>query len=220
MARSSKSKTDAAQDRSRVTAAVLALAADGRWGECTVASVAEATGLSRARVMRYLPCKAAALALIADHVDSTVLDDTERDPIDLDGDPKDRLFDALMRRFDTLQDDRDGATALFRAALRDPAAASCAAARSTRSMRLMLELCGISAAGPLGLVRIKGLTLVYARTLRAWVNDDSPDMAKTMSMLDKALSQGERIMGRLTPPWHRQRSTVEPTDPKAGSSAE
>jgi ubiquinone biosynthesis protein COQ9 len=222
MARASKSADTkpggAATDRARVTDAVLAAASAGAWDEATIDSLALDTDLTRARVLRVLPCKQAALALIADYVDSAVLDEADREPIDIDGDPKDRLFDAMMRRFDVLQDHRDGIVALIRAAMRDPAAAACAAARAGRSMRLMLEVCGISADGPFGMLRVKGLALVYARTLRAWIDDDSPDMAKTMSTLDTALSRGARIMERLTPS-RRRAAPAQPEEPEAEVSA-
>jgi hypothetical protein len=60
------------------------------------------------------------------------------------------------------------------------------------SMARMLEAAGLSARGPVGAVRTKGLAVVYANAVRAWLGDDSTDMASTMAALDKGLRQAER----------------------------
>jgi hypothetical protein len=44
-------------------------------------------------------------------------------------------------------------------------------------------------------LRVKGLSAVYLHGLRAWFRDDSPDKAKTMAALDRALGQADRLAG-------------------------
>ncbi|KAB2864417.1 MAG: TetR/AcrR family transcriptional regulator, partial [Bauldia sp.] len=36
--------------------------------------------------------------------------------------------------------------------------------------------------------------LVYAEAMRTWLDDDAPDLARTMAALDRALRRGERAM--------------------------
>ena len=67
-----------------------------------------------------------------------------------------------------------------------------------RSMAAMLETARISSSGVKGLVRTKGLAAIYLATLRVWLRDESPDMAKTMASLDGYLRRVEGLAGRLS----------------------
>jgi hypothetical protein len=62
-----------------------------------------------------------------------------------------------------------------------------------RSLSLTLEAAGISASGLKGALRLKGLLAVYVAGLRAFANDESDDLAKTMAEIDKRLGQAERV---------------------------
>ena len=56
----------------------------------------------------------------------------------------------------------------------------------------MLEAAGIGSGGLAGRMRAAGLAVVYARAFRAWLEDDSADLGKTMAALDRGLAQAER----------------------------
>ena len=64
-------------------------------------------------------------------------------------------------------------------------------------MALMLEAAGLAAGGARGVLRIKGLALVYLASLRVWLKDESADKARTMAALDKQLRRAESLMQRL-----------------------
>jgi hypothetical protein len=68
---------------------------------------------------------------------------------------------------------------------------------TTASMAWMLTGAGIRATGREGLFRAQGLTLVWAQTLRVWLDDDDPGLSRTMAELDKQLRCGERALIRL-----------------------
>ena len=72
-------------------------------------------------------------------------------------------------------------------------------AATLRSMGWMLEAAGLSAAGLRGLLRSEALLGVWLYALRAWRDDDSPDLSGTMAALDKALDQAERVFDLLVP---------------------
>jgi len=40
-------------------------------------------------------------------------------------------------------------------------------------------------------VRTKGLAVLYLAAMRAWLSDDSADLARTMAVLDRGLRQAE-----------------------------
>ena len=65
------------------------------------------------------------------------------------------------------------------------------------SMTWMLEAAGLSPRGITGILRVQGLLALYLYTLRTWLKDDSPDMGKTMVILDKGLSKLERAANFL-----------------------
>ncbi len=80
-------------------------------------------------------------------------------------------------------------------------------------MAWMLEAAGLGAAGVRGLVRVKGLALVYMAVLRVWLDDDSDDSAATMATLDRRLRQAESLVMLLRLPRRRGRGAprAEPT---------
>ena len=62
------------------------------------------------------------------------------------------------------------------------------------SQRFMLAAAGIDTEGPLGALKLQGAVLVYANTMRTWLDDDDPALAKTMARLDRELRRGERVL--------------------------
>jgi hypothetical protein len=71
------------------------------------------------------------------------------------------------------------------------------AAASERSMRWLLDACGVRTAGLTGALRVRGLVAVWLWTVRAWQTDESADLSTTMAALDRALGQAERAAGWL-----------------------
>jgi hypothetical protein len=125
-----------------------------------------------------------------------------------EGPVRDRLFDIVMRRIDVLQANRRGVLALLRALPSEPGLALMLTAASLRSMVWLLEGAGISATGPIGLLRAKGMLAVWLWTVRAWQNDDTADLSATMAALDVALNRAEQAAGWL--PGGRRSAVAEP----------
>jgi len=123
---------------------------------------------------------------------------------------KDRLFDVLLRRVDFLQSHRAGVLALLRMLPLNPPLAAWLAGETEISMGWLLEAAGISALGPRGAVRKKGLLAVWAWGIRAWTNDESEDLSATMAAFDVALTRADQIAARFT-----QAPPAEPFAPTA-----
>lgn len=176
-----------ADARARILAAALKLAAERGWRRTRLSDVAAEAGVGLDTLRRTYPSKAAIVGGLIRRTDerALVLGPAEGSSA------RDRLFDVLMRRFDTLAPDRAGIVAILRALACDPAAALCHGPRLMVSMAWSLEAAGLSASGPVGLIRTKGLAAVYLWALRAWLDDTSPDLAKTMAALDRGLRQAE-----------------------------
>jgi hypothetical protein len=125
--------------------------------------------------------------------------------------PRERLFDVLMRRLETLGPRKEAMRSLLHSAGRSPGLAIALNGLAVRSMQWMLTAADIGAAGTRGMVRAQGLALLYGQVLRTWVDDDDPGLARTMAVLDRQLARGARWSGfvddlcRLVPGRWRRR---------------
>lgn len=177
----------------RLIDAAMVLAAEGGWQGASMARIAAAADMPLAEALAVFPSRGAVLAGLADAVDRAVLADLGADS-DTGETPKDRLFDILMRRFDALAPYKAGLAGVAHAHCRDPLAVLCHIGRVQAAMALTLEFAGLPSHGVCGLVRTKGLMLIYANALAVWFRDDSPDMAATMAALDRGLARADRIV--------------------------
>ena len=190
--------------------AALDLAARQSWRDTSLADIAGAAGVSLADVRAHYSSRSAIVAAFMRRVDAAVL---AADQPELAGEPaRDRLFDVIMRRFDALAPHREALRSILRAGPGDPAAALSAACALACSMAWMLEAARIGSSGLAGLLRIKGLALIYLSVLRVWLEDESDDMARTMAALDQRLRQAERLMALCRLP--RGRRAPAEADPE------
>lgn len=175
-----------------VDAAMTAFAAEGYAG-ARLTHIAEAAGTDLGALRARVTDKVGIVALLLRRVDGEVL--SEDAGFGPEESVRDRLFDLLMRRFDALSPYRVGLRACAEAFRRDPALALRLAPAACGGLGWYLEAAGTSADGPLGTLRIKGLSAVWLRCLSEWFDDEGPDLPKTMAALDKALAQAERAAG-------------------------
>ena len=161
------------------------------WSRMTVADAAREAGLPLDRARERFPVRACVLTRLGLQADRTALAGDS-----VTGTVRERLFDALMRRFDVLQQHRGGVRALLRGLPLDPALALMLAGGTGRSMAWMAQAAGLGTTGITGGLRVAGLVGVWMQTLRAWDRDDSPDLSGTMAALDRALDRAESL-GRM-----------------------
>ena len=175
----------------RLIDAALRLAVKRGWRNVTLAEIARAAGASLAETYRIMPSRSAVLDAFARRIDAEVLaaDAVEKDSLR----PRDRIFDVLMRRFDALQRHRKSVAAILRDSGRDPVALLASAPQFLRSMRWMGEAAGLPMDGLGGLLRTHAIGTAWAATLRTWLADETPDLARTMAALDQRLRCAERL---------------------------
>jgi AcrR family transcriptional regulator len=203
-----KASPPAADPAQRLIDAALVLAARQRWSRTSLADIAGEAGLPLHEAYVQFRSKAAILDGLMRRVDAAALEGVDRDAAVIGGHAKqngeapaepasavrDRLFDTLMRRFDILSPYRDGLRGVLRDGIADPGSLVAGAAL-LRSMAWMLEASGISAAGWRGRLRVPALAGLYLMVFRVFLDDDSPDLARTMATLDRQLRRGERVLG-------------------------
>lgn len=176
----------------RILDAALDLAADTRWRNITMEMVAEASGARLARVYDLFPSKAALINGFIHRTDQAVL--AGHDFGDASEPCRERLLDVLMRRFDALGPRRASVASITRDIVSDPGALLCALPAFAGAMAWSLEAAGIRSSGPLGMIRIKGLSLIYLSAVRVWLRDDTQDLSRTMAQIDKSLKRAESLM--------------------------
>ncbi len=178
----------------RLVAAFWQVVALHGWHGLTMRRVAAASGLSIAELRRRCPSPLDLLRLHGRVMDLAVLEGTVADQGGLDGGlTRDRLFDVLMRRIDAMQPHRAGIVRLLEDLRRDPLLALLLLWELPRSMAWMLEAAAVRTSGLDGLLRVNGLTGVWLATIRAWMQDESPDLGPTMAALDRALDRAEQV---------------------------
>jgi AcrR family transcriptional regulator len=203
---------DRLEERDRLVKAALGLMAEQGWRELSLAGVATAADLPLDALYRHFPNKSDLLAGIWKMVDMAAL---AGGPVDLDEPPRDRLFDVMMRRFDAMQEHREGFVALLRELRFDPVGLVLNVPTVELSMRWVLEAAGLPPSGILGELRVRGLLVVYGFAVRAWMQDESADMARTMKELDSRLRQAEQVANTVErgPSLRRGRRDEPPAEP-------
>jgi len=173
--------------------AALALAAERRWRDVSLADIAARAGMEGAALRAQHRSKAAILDAFVRRVDDAVAAGTAPDAED---EPtRDRLLDALLRRIEILAPHKPAIASIACDTLLVPPAALCASVRLMRSMVRTLEMADAGSHGPLGLLRAKALGAIYVSALWIWLRDDDPELARTMAHLDRRLSDAERLAG-------------------------
>jgi AcrR family transcriptional regulator len=224
MARKPQPETSADTNRAKIIRAFMALLAERPFEEISFSEVAARAGLSLAECRAEFGSPMGVLAAQVKEIDRQVL--AGGDP-ELAGEPpRERLFDVLMRRLETLAPHRAAIRSLMRSTRRNPALALALNQMAVRSQQWMLTAADMDAAGPQGLVRAQGLALLYASVLRTWVEDEDPGQASTMAALDRELARGARygaflndvcgiasVLARLVPSRRRRRRDPEPPPP-------
>jgi AcrR family transcriptional regulator len=177
-------------DREKVIAAFMALLAEKPFEEIGMAEVGRDAGVSLAQLRGEFSSTFAILAAHMKEVDRKVLagadTDMEEEP------PREKLFDVLMRRIETLAPHRAAVRSLLRSARRNPALALGLNGAAVRSQQWMLTAADIDAAGPRGALRAQGLACLFTRVLNVWIDDEDPGLAPTMAALDRELARGQR----------------------------
>lgn len=210
-----RSMTDAASSPDRpapdaILDAALEVAAERGWRAVTPTEVSARAGGDLTPLAGCGPFRPRLLAALTERTDAAMragLDDDARDPT---LPVRDRLFEALMARLDALAQHRAGTVAVLRGVPFDPPSALATLPLLGRSMARTLEAIGESPLPPFGPLKVKGLSIVWLATLRAWLKDDSPDMAVTMKALDAALGRAEEAANSLLPGARRRAAEAAP----------
>lgn len=186
-------KTTSKSVKDKAVDAVLALAQVKGWDQISMGDIALKAGLPLPELFDVFETRSDVLVALGRRIDRRVLEAVG--PVSEASDPRDRLFDILMERFDILSEDRAAYVSILKSFKLDPKQAVISLPHLCQSMSWMLEACQISTSGVRGAARVAGLTGIYLKTLRVWLSDDTADSSKTMAKLDQTLGKAERLVG-------------------------
>jgi len=194
MAKGSTAKAAPAPGRDEIIEATMRLAVERPWDDIEIGDIAEAAGMSLSAFREMFPSKGAVLGGFARKIDLQVLAGHSDDLI---GEPaRERLFDVYMRYLDALAPYKPALRRIAHAVRREPLTLAALNQVALNSHRFILASAHIPTEDSLGPMKLQGSVLTLARTMETWLEDDDPDMAKTMARLDKELGRAERFMER------------------------
>jgi len=188
--RNSAKAAPEASVKDRIIDAALALAAVQAWEHCSTRDIAIEAGVTLADFYDHFEDRTDVLVAFGRRLDRKVLE-AFAEP-DYEADPRDRLFDILMERFDLANEHRDAITSIMHSHKIDPKQIILTLPHLGGSMAKMLEASGLDTGGLRGALRVAALSAGILWVLRTWAEDDSEDMGKTMAALDKTLGNLER----------------------------
>jgi len=177
--------------RPRLVEALMQLCGERRFEEISIRDVAARANVSLADFRDAFPSKAAILGSFNRMIDRAVLDQDFSEMATET--PRERLFDALMRRLEVMTPYRAGLREIVAWVKRDPLSASQLNRAIVNSMRFMLEAAGVDNEGPAAALKLQGLTLGWARLVEVWLDDEDPGLSLTMAALDRELTLGEKL---------------------------
>lgn len=177
--------------REKIVQAALALADQIGWDLVTLGDIASECDLTLAQLHMYVADKMDVLCALGRIIDRRVLENIEAP--DPSATPKERLFDVMMDRYEVLNDYRAGLTAIVHSFKYDPKQALISMPHLCRSMNWMMEAADVSVRGFKGAFVLAGMSGLYLKVLKTWMEDESPDLSKTMAALDKELARAEKL---------------------------
>ncbi len=175
--------------RDRVIDATLRLAARREFGDVSLTDIAHEAEIPLADLRDLFPSKGAIVGGLSRRVDRQVL---ERVSAKNSHDPaRDRLYEVLRARLETVEPIREALASVARWAARDPLMGTALNRETVNSMRFMLEAADIDSDGPVGSLKLQGLALAWGRVLHAWFENG---FSFALETLDREIARGERYV--------------------------
>lgn len=178
-------------DDKKICDAALKLAALHGWGALTLNQISQATKLSVPQIKKRFSDTNGILPAIVGQFDretKAALGKTATGTT-----PHDRLFEIMIARFDVLQKHRAALLRIITEVKRNPSLARHIFPSQIKTMKTMLDLAKLKQTGPKELLATFGLYTIFILTLHTWERDESKDMSKTMSALDRYLRRAEKL---------------------------
>lgn len=186
--------------------AAFKLAETGKWGDLTLAEIAAEAGLSL-KDFHGVADKTDLSASVERFFDAGMSEGS----IDPEETARTRLFDVIMLRFEAMEEVRDGAMSYLRWRDRSLDGLALRLTARAKTAKWALACAGLDGTSqiPRG-VQVASLGWALAQAERAWRQETSPDLSRTMASLDAELIKIEERAA-----WIKNRGkSRKPSDPE------
>lgn len=163
--------------RSRAVRAAFELAQERFWLSMSLADIAERAGLGLADLRREFASTSDILRAFQADVDAETL---ARAPARPEWTPRERLFDIIMTRFEVMEPYKPALKRISSELRFRPVQAA------------ILASTGVIRASTYGYLITPVYAAVYAKVFRAWLDDPSPALDRTMAVLERRLRRAEQ----------------------------
>ena len=127
---------------------------------------------------------------------SKMIDEKVESNIDIEefknSDVKDNIFELIMMRFDAMTPFKGGLKKIINE-IKSPIILKEISQNILVSMDFYLEFSNAYDHTIFDVIKKKSLFLIYSYCFKAWLNDDSKELSKTMSELDRLLNYAEKF---------------------------
>ncbi len=176
-------------EKNTVAQGILTLLEDKDWIDLTLNDVAAHLSINLEELHRFATSKEDLLTLIISYMEEQTLRHTDQHLITEKTSKEDRLFDTLFARFEAATPHKKAIANLKNTFQGNPTLAFNTIPQFIEAVKRLAALADIRFSGPLGALQLRGFSLIYLRLIYIWLDDTSPDMAKTMAATDKAVTK-------------------------------
>jgi AcrR family transcriptional regulator len=167
------------------------LVAERGWYAFSFTELARRAKVPLVRVYAELPDRASLLRVLARRLDAQMLD-VGTDDLDAMT-PRERVFELIMRRLDAMAPYKEGLRAVSRETAGDLDLLAAGCGNIGRLSRWLVDVAGMTGHRTSTALGLPALAAIYVRAFNVWLEDDTPDLARTLAELDRRLRQAENL---------------------------
>lgn len=175
----------------KISAALLQLAAQKPFEKITLEQIAKTAKITLPEFRKRFQNVRDVVPLVVRQITKAAFAAVEKP--DVSAPLHDRLFEMLMARFDQLQKSRRGILSIMEAARHDPRMMMILLAEQNKAMNKVLHYCRLDLDQVCEPFIQTALHTIYLSTVRVWKSDETLDISKTMSALDRALRLSQKL---------------------------
>jgi len=185
-----EARPDTYADKAALQDALWAALAHQDYVQISLPALAEDAGIShRQAVLVAGSVDRVLLGALQDMDDAILAQCAEDFADDVQANIHEKLLEGLTQRFEAYADKRTGLHSISKACPRQPGLAILLSSNLYSFIDRLLILCGDDEEGLKKMARIHGICGVVLKASTAWQNDDSPDLSKTIKVLDQDLKK-------------------------------
>ena len=161
------------------------------WKEFSVERFAEENKYKTSEVKKFIGNKNDLLIEFSKMIDEKVELNIDIEEFE-NSDVKDNIFELIMMRFDAMTPFKGGLKKIINE-IKSPIILKEISQNILVSMDFYLEFSNAYDDTIFDVIKKKSLFLIYSYCFKAWLNDDSKELSKTMSELDRLLNYAEKF---------------------------